>query len=400
MQAGVVRLSERHLHTRPARPRRGRRARRGLPRDARGRRCRATRRAACGPARASPARRRRPPAIELGLEPYDPSRVHGHVLEPGDARGAARVPRAMPLERRREVPGLHPDRAPTIVAGVAMLMECLRAFDLERGGGVRARHPARRRARARGARGPSAKPVAPASAKQMPSVRAKPVATGLRRSRMPSVCAKPVARSPFLGIAFAAPPAETCHVGSGDSFLRARHHRSGRSRMFRRLPPSGPPENGPVSARTPARPDGASLEAASGRLPAVQDRDAISRTASATASGASTGRKWPTSSSTRTSTSSKSRSILSVHAAANSGSRVGHSAMTGRRLRRVLGDRGLARRARAGAVPGDAGPRRRPVARTRGRGRRAGRGGGCRGRPPSGARSARGTPARRAGRRR
>jgi exopolyphosphatase / guanosine-5'-triphosphate,3'-diphosphate pyrophosphatase len=38
----------------------------------------------------------------------------------------------MPLEERREVTGLHPDRAPTIVAGVAMLMECVRAFGLQR----------------------------------------------------------------------------------------------------------------------------------------------------------------------------------------------------------------------------------------------------------------------------
>jgi exopolyphosphatase / guanosine-5'-triphosphate,3'-diphosphate pyrophosphatase len=38
----------------------------------------------------------------------------------------------MPLEERRDVTGLHPDRAPTIVAGVAMLMECVRAFGLQR----------------------------------------------------------------------------------------------------------------------------------------------------------------------------------------------------------------------------------------------------------------------------
>jgi exopolyphosphatase / guanosine-5'-triphosphate,3'-diphosphate pyrophosphatase len=39
---------------------------------------------------------------------------------------------AMPLAKRRDVTGLHPDRAPTIVAGVAMLTECVRAFGLER----------------------------------------------------------------------------------------------------------------------------------------------------------------------------------------------------------------------------------------------------------------------------
>ena len=35
------------------------------------------------------------------------------------------------LEHRRRVKGLHPDRAPTIVAGVVILLEALRAFDLD-----------------------------------------------------------------------------------------------------------------------------------------------------------------------------------------------------------------------------------------------------------------------------
>jgi exopolyphosphatase/guanosine-5'-triphosphate,3'-diphosphate pyrophosphatase len=38
---------------------------------------------------------------------------------------------SMPLERRRQVTGLHPDRAPTIVAGVVILLEVLRLFDLQ-----------------------------------------------------------------------------------------------------------------------------------------------------------------------------------------------------------------------------------------------------------------------------
>ncbi len=37
----------------------------------------------------------------------------------------------MPEDERRAVVGLHPDRAPTIVAGVAMLIEAMRAFGLE-----------------------------------------------------------------------------------------------------------------------------------------------------------------------------------------------------------------------------------------------------------------------------
>ena len=37
-----------------------------------------------------------------------------------------------PLSKRAEIPGLHPDRAPTIVAGVVILVETMRAFGLER----------------------------------------------------------------------------------------------------------------------------------------------------------------------------------------------------------------------------------------------------------------------------
>ena len=49
-----------------------------------------------------------------------------------------------PLAERVEIPGLHPDRAPTIVAGVVILIETMRAFGLERDRRLRARHPLRR----------------------------------------------------------------------------------------------------------------------------------------------------------------------------------------------------------------------------------------------------------------
>jgi exopolyphosphatase/guanosine-5'-triphosphate,3'-diphosphate pyrophosphatase len=71
-------------------------------------------------------------AVELELEPYDPSRVHGHVLAlPQVQRMLSRLA-SVPLAERVEIPGLHPDRAPTIVAGVVILVEAMRAFDLER----------------------------------------------------------------------------------------------------------------------------------------------------------------------------------------------------------------------------------------------------------------------------
>jgi exopolyphosphatase / guanosine-5'-triphosphate,3'-diphosphate pyrophosphatase len=70
-------------------------------------------------------------AIEMGLEPYDPARVHGHVLSlPSIQRMLSQLASA-PLAKRVEIAGMHPDRAPTIVAGVVILVETMRAFGLE-----------------------------------------------------------------------------------------------------------------------------------------------------------------------------------------------------------------------------------------------------------------------------
>jgi exopolyphosphatase/guanosine-5'-triphosphate,3'-diphosphate pyrophosphatase len=71
-------------------------------------------------------------AIELALEAYDSRRVHGHVLELGICEMLLARLAQMTNEERETVVGLHPDRAPTIVAGIAMLIESMRAFDLQR----------------------------------------------------------------------------------------------------------------------------------------------------------------------------------------------------------------------------------------------------------------------------
>jgi len=71
-------------------------------------------------------------AMDLELEPYDPDRVHGHVLDAATLELLLARLAAMTNAERREVVGLHPDRAPTIVAGIAMLLECARAFGLDR----------------------------------------------------------------------------------------------------------------------------------------------------------------------------------------------------------------------------------------------------------------------------
>jgi exopolyphosphatase/guanosine-5'-triphosphate,3'-diphosphate pyrophosphatase len=70
-------------------------------------------------------------AIELGLEAYDPTRVHGHVLSLATIQHLLCQLAAAPLVERIEIHGLHPDRAPTIVAGVVILTEVMRAFGLE-----------------------------------------------------------------------------------------------------------------------------------------------------------------------------------------------------------------------------------------------------------------------------
>jgi len=70
-------------------------------------------------------------AIELGLEPYDPARVHGHVLPLTTIQRLLSQLASAPLEQRAAIPGLHRDRAPTIIAGAVILIEAMRAFDLD-----------------------------------------------------------------------------------------------------------------------------------------------------------------------------------------------------------------------------------------------------------------------------
>jgi exopolyphosphatase / guanosine-5'-triphosphate,3'-diphosphate pyrophosphatase len=71
-------------------------------------------------------------AIDLAIEPYDPAKVEGHVLSAGRLQELRDRLAAVALPERRRIPGLHPDRAPTIVAGVLILIEALRAFGLDR----------------------------------------------------------------------------------------------------------------------------------------------------------------------------------------------------------------------------------------------------------------------------
>jgi exopolyphosphatase / guanosine-5'-triphosphate,3'-diphosphate pyrophosphatase len=71
-------------------------------------------------------------SIDLELDPYDPAKVEGHPLTRERLEQMLSRLAAMPVAERREVTGLHPDRAPTIVAGVIVLLEALSAFGLDR----------------------------------------------------------------------------------------------------------------------------------------------------------------------------------------------------------------------------------------------------------------------------
>jgi exopolyphosphatase/guanosine-5'-triphosphate,3'-diphosphate pyrophosphatase len=70
-------------------------------------------------------------SIELGLEPYDPKQVHGRTLSLVSIQRLLSQLASAPLANRVEIAGLHPDRAPNIVAGVVILVETMRAFGLE-----------------------------------------------------------------------------------------------------------------------------------------------------------------------------------------------------------------------------------------------------------------------------
>jgi exopolyphosphatase / guanosine-5'-triphosphate,3'-diphosphate pyrophosphatase len=131
LQAGVVRQTERHLHRDPPPPHELQQLaddvratiEAGVPEPVR-----ASASAAVGVAGTATSLA----AIDQELDPYDPRRVHGYVLERAEVELLLARLAQMPLAERREVRGLHPDRAPTIVAGAAILLEVLRAFELER----------------------------------------------------------------------------------------------------------------------------------------------------------------------------------------------------------------------------------------------------------------------------
>lgn len=70
-------------------------------------------------------------AVDQSLEPYDPERVHGYRLDDAACERMLAQLAQLPEAERRSVPGLDPARAPTIVVGAVLMVEAMRAFDLD-----------------------------------------------------------------------------------------------------------------------------------------------------------------------------------------------------------------------------------------------------------------------------
>jgi exopolyphosphatase/guanosine-5'-triphosphate,3'-diphosphate pyrophosphatase len=128
-RAGVVRQSDRHIFTDPPTPA----ELEAVAVDVRGELERAVppaRRNGIGRALAVAGTPTSLAAIAQRLDPYDPSRVHGFRLTAACRDELLAQLVALPLEQRREVVGLHPDRAATIIPGVVILTEVMELFGL------------------------------------------------------------------------------------------------------------------------------------------------------------------------------------------------------------------------------------------------------------------------------
>jgi len=131
VQAGVLRMSERHIHSDPPNPSELQALAAdtrslfmdGLPPE---------QRAGIELGIAVAGTATSAAAIDQELDPYDPERVHGYPLLLATVELLIARLADMTEAKRREVVGLHPDRAPTIVAGMILLEEAMKAFGLDR----------------------------------------------------------------------------------------------------------------------------------------------------------------------------------------------------------------------------------------------------------------------------
>ncbi|HEV2712652.1 MAG TPA: Ppx/GppA phosphatase family protein [Gaiellaceae bacterium] len=70
-------------------------------------------------------------ALDLGLDEPEGLGTHGHRLTPGAVRAQRERLAAMPLALRERLHGLHPQRAPVIVAGAVLVEQILDSFRLD-----------------------------------------------------------------------------------------------------------------------------------------------------------------------------------------------------------------------------------------------------------------------------
>jgi exopolyphosphatase / guanosine-5'-triphosphate,3'-diphosphate pyrophosphatase len=122
LDIGCVRLSERHLHADPPAPAEVA-ALRAEAAAALPERLTASARALVGVAGTVTTLA----TIDMGLEAELPEVIDGHPLAAGTVERLLADLAALPLERRRLVRGLMPERAPTIVAGTVILAAILEA---------------------------------------------------------------------------------------------------------------------------------------------------------------------------------------------------------------------------------------------------------------------------------
>ena len=129
-QAGVVRQTERHLHHDPP----SEDEQRVLSEDVKEILARAVpqaQRAAAQHAVAVAGTATSLAAIAQQLDPYDPAKVHSYVIGRAECERILERLAALPLEERRQVTGLDPARAPTIVAGILILLDVLSLVGLD-----------------------------------------------------------------------------------------------------------------------------------------------------------------------------------------------------------------------------------------------------------------------------
>jgi exopolyphosphatase/guanosine-5'-triphosphate,3'-diphosphate pyrophosphatase len=70
-------------------------------------------------------------ALDLHLDTYDRARVHDHVFTRDAVEAQLARLASLPLDERRRLPALEPERASVIVAGATIVREVLRRYELD-----------------------------------------------------------------------------------------------------------------------------------------------------------------------------------------------------------------------------------------------------------------------------